>query len=341
MNIDNKIKNFKKKFIFLNEIEEIYDVNSYHELFEIVKFLENENILTPIRNKSNLNGKIPSLYLKYKIIEDEGKKITLENEIKSLSPYLAINKYLKNMEKYMEHREVLLELDYFLKHSFDKLKIKLSKNERAFQIWGYEKMLDSSLTKSVISYNDLSDMLNYYLTPEPFFDYIPSIKSNMNILIIENKDTWYTLRKLMSENNNKSINLLGIMIDGLLYGEGNKITKENAIWEYEHDVINEKINFYYWGDIDFSGIDLFERVKKANVSCNINLFSNVYVKMVELSENIELKNILKNQHKFDYTNFLNELKNEKISIAIKNILELNKYIPQEILNYAELKKIII
>lgn len=339
--IENKIKDFKRKFIFLNELEELYQVKSYHDLVELVNFLENEKILEPIRTKSNLNGKVPSLYLKYRIVEDKNKKISLESEIKSLAPYFAIGKYLSNMDKYIEHREILLDLDYFFKHHFDKLKVKLSKNERAFQIWRYEKMLDSSLAKSVIVYNDLADKLNYYLTPEPFFDYIPAAEDNMNILVIENKDTWYTLRKLMNENQKNNINLLGVTIHGLLYGEGNKITKENAIYEYEHNVINKNIHFYYWGDIDFSGIDLFERVKKANVNCDIKLFHCAYIKMLELSERIELKNILKNQHKVDGTIFFHELNNEKISGTIKNILEQNKYIPQEILNYEELKKIII
>lgn len=338
MNIDNKLKWYKKRYISLNEIESLYQVKSYLELVEIINILENEQIINPIRNSDN--GMYPSLYLKYRINEDENERKLMESEIKLLCHCFAINKYLKNIDKYKEHREILLDLDYFLKHNSDKLKNKLSKNERAFQIWRNEKMLDSSLTKSVISFNNLNDTLNYYLTPEPFFDYVPKVKSNMNILIVENKDPWYTLRKIMSEKKLDSINLFGITIDGLLYGEGNKITKENAIYEYEQNVVNEKVNFYYWGDIDFAGIDLFERVKKANKYCNMKLLDNLYTKMVQLSKDIDLKNILKNQRKVEGKIFFNELENPNTIIEIKEILECNKYIPQEILNYEELKKII-
>jgi hypothetical protein len=36
-------------------------------------------------------------------------------------------------------------------------------------------------------------MLNYFETPEPFFDYTYSNKKDMNILIVENKDTWLNI----------------------------------------------------------------------------------------------------------------------------------------------------
>jgi hypothetical protein len=45
-------------------------------------------------------------------------------------------------------------------------------------------------------------MLNYYETPEPFFTYDiahgDKNTNRRNILVIENKDTWHTLRRIMS-----------------------------------------------------------------------------------------------------------------------------------------------
>ena len=57
MNIDNKLKEYKKKYISLNEIEELYQVKTYRELVEIIRFLESEQIIIPIKNKRNNNRK--------------------------------------------------------------------------------------------------------------------------------------------------------------------------------------------------------------------------------------------------------------------------------------------
>ena len=62
--------------------------------------------------------------------------------------------------------------------------------------------------------------------------------------------------------------------------------------------------------------------------------------MVQLSKDIELKSILKDQPRIKGETFFNELENKKTIMDIKEILEFNKYIPQEILNYEELKKLI-
>ncbi len=133
----------------------------------------------------------------------------------------------------------------------EELHTPLAKNERAYQIWNDEKILDNSLCKSMIKWNELEKMLNYYLTPEPFFDYLHTKKEKMTMLIIENKDTWYTMRKIMNEQKGECY--LGSQeIDGLIYGEGNKITKPQALEEYEEKILQRKCQFLYWGDLDYT-----------------------------------------------------------------------------------------
>lgn len=336
----DKIKNLKRTYIELSDIEEIYKSDNYMDFFDFVNTLIRDGVIMPMKNNKNKNGKIPSLFIRYRILKDTEEFEKISYEIKHLAPEFKIDKYIKNMNMYKKHREILLKLDKFIKNEKEKLKIKLSKNERAYQIWNYEKMLDNQLVKSVISYNELNEVLNYYLTPEPFFDYIPKNKSNMTILIIENKDAWYTLRKIIKEKNSDDIDILGQKIDGLVYGEGNKITKENAVYEYQQDILNQNCRFIYWGDLDFSGIDLYQRVKKANSKIDIELFSNIYETMINLSERRELNEIKNRQNKIDISIFLSKFKNEETKNRIEEILKNNKYIPQEILNYEELLKII-
>ena len=256
-----------------------------------------------------------------------------------MSPELKIEKYLNNKETYRIHRKELKQLDYFLKNKKEKLNTKISKNERAYQIWGYEKMIDSDIGKSIINFNNLKEKLNYYLTPEPFFDCILEYNDDMTILIIENKDTWYTLRKIAKDRKLKQLRLFGENINGLIYGEGNKITKPNSLEIYVKEMLGRQAKFIYWGDLDFSGIDMFERVIKENSNIEINLFKKIYEKMLQLSDEKNLHEIHKEQNKnININQFLNNFKDISIREKIKSLLNSNKYIPQEIINYEEFEK---
>lgn len=337
--IKRKLQNVKKTYITLEEIEKIIEQNNYIELVNNITNLINDGIIKPIKTKNSTNGKIPSLFVKYRIIK-QNKNEEIEKEIKHLSSEFNIEKYLENQQLYLAHRNIISQLDNFLKNNQNKLKVKLSKNERAYQIWNYEKMMDDKVCKSVISFNNLEKRLNYYLTPEPFFDYIPKIKEKMNILIIENKDAWYTLRKIFRETSKDSIKILGEEINGLVYGEGNKITKEKAITEYEKEIIGKDCTFIYWGDMDFTGIDMFERAKKQNINANIKLFTKIYEKMIELCNKNKIQKIHNLQNKnVDVESFCENFKSQNSKEFIKEILDNETYIPQEILNYEELIKI--
>lgn len=326
-NLENEIKNIKKTYITLSELEQIIKTKNYIELVNNITSLISDGIIKPMKTKNGTNGKIPSLFVRYRIIKQEDSK-KIENEIKHLSPEFNIEKYLKNQKLYLEHREIIEPLDEFFKNNQSKLQTKLSKNERAYQIWNYEKMLDNKICKTVVSLNNLQEKLNYYLTPEPFFDYIPKIEARMNILIIENKDAWFTLRKIFKEKNKNSITILGERIDGLVYGEGNKITKENAIIEYAEEIIGKECNFLYWGDLDFMGIDMFERVKKQNKGANIKLFSQIYESMIELSDENKIQRIHNLQNKnIDLEDFCKNFNLEKTVEKIKKILDNEGYIP--------------
>ena len=339
--MEKEIQKLKQTYITLEELEKIIEPQNYINLVENINNLISDGIIVPIKNKKNTNGKIPSLFMKYRIIKNKEAEEETIKEIKHLSPELKIEKYLNHKETYKKQRKEIKKLDEFLKSKKEKLQTKISKNERAYQIWGYEKMLDTQIGKSIINFNELEEKLNFYLTPEPFFDYILEQKEKMTILIIENKDTWYTLRKIAKDNKMRTIKILGTPIDGLIYGEGNKITKPNALEDYEKEMLDTQAKFIYWGDLDFTGIDMFERVKKSNKKINIKLFTSIYEKMIELAENEDLQEIHKEQNKnINLNDFLYNFEKQETQEQIKQILETNKYIPQEILNYEELKKVI-
>jgi len=339
--MEESIQKLKQTYILLDELEGLIKPANYLELVKEINRLISDGIIARVGNGKLTNGRIPPLCIKYRIIRDRENDLEIEKEIKHLSPEFKVEKYLKNKETYKKQREEVQKLDYFFKNQKEKLNIRISKNERAYQIWGYEKMLDTSLGKSIISFNGLEERLNFYLTPEPFFDYILNLKDRMTMLVIENKDTWYTLRKILRNSRLKKINILGVEIDGIIYGEGNKITKLCALDNYEREILSSNVEFIYWGDLDFSGIDIYERVKAANLKSDIKLFTKIYEKMLELSTDKELIEIMKEQNRnINLSVFLNEFLNVGMQNKIKEILNNNRYIPQEILNYEELEKVI-
>ena len=63
-----EIKGLNKTYISLNEIEEIIKINDYEQFVKTIKELTDINIIKPIKTKNNTNGKMPALYLKYRII---------------------------------------------------------------------------------------------------------------------------------------------------------------------------------------------------------------------------------------------------------------------------------
>ena len=198
--MEKNFQELKQTYITLEELENIIKPVDYMDLVQKVNRFIEDGIIAQVGSKRNTNGRIPFLYMKYRIIKDKEKDIELEREIKHLAPEFKIEKYLSNKNLYKSQRDEIKKLDNFFKTDKEKLKVQLSKNERAYQIWKYEKMLDTQVGKSILRVNNLEEILNFYLTPEPFFDYILNQKENMTILIIENKDTWYTLRKIARNN---------------------------------------------------------------------------------------------------------------------------------------------
>ena len=99
---------FKKKKITLEEIKNLYKINEYLELYNLVKNLIENNEITPIKNSGG-NGKNPALYNRYKIIVEEEDNSNLIDELNfELHNSFDISYYKNNINKYKEHRKYIL-----------------------------------------------------------------------------------------------------------------------------------------------------------------------------------------------------------------------------------------
>ena len=132
-------------------------------------------------------------------------------------------------------------------------------NRRDFEIWNDEKFIKGDSENKSKNENrgrgkrilknlglDFSD-LNVYETPEPFVSYTFDRLVPQNVLIIENKDIFYTIRKYMQDNGKNVI--LGEKFGTIIYGSGKKVIASFSGFEYaiENILRIEKINFYILG----------------------------------------------------------------------------------------------
>lgn len=335
------IKFLSKVFLTLDEIETFYGIREYNDLVQLVNQLLAEGKIAPVKPKDT-NGKYPALCKKYRVIRVESiDKDSYLNELKTeLPPSFSIDYYRNNIDKYIQHRNYILQLSHFFKFKKDSLETQISINERSFEIWAEEKFLKDNPMSSLILKNlGLSrEQLNVYATPEPFFYHVKEDKEYQNILVLENKDTWYSMRKLLNEGQDS---FFGIPFTTIIYGEGKKIL--NGFWDLENNVEscfhNPENLFYYFGDFDYEGAHIYLELKRRTKNYRkIVLLKEAYLLMLNKAQGRTLPKMSPNQMgKKDFEQFLNEFSFDE-QTEIKAIIENGLYIPQEIINYQVLKE---
>jgi len=324
------------KFITETELQKISKERDYLMFHAEIEEMVEDGLLSPVK-ASGKNGRIPPLFNKYRIIRPKEDYSEYLESIRRLNPRLNISAYLKRPELYKKHRELLEGLSQHLWHQAELLEEPMSRKERSFSIWGREKLIDENfaLLREVLRFNGLGeDFLHYYDTPEPFFEYVHSQSAEMSVLILENKDTWFTFRKLMQASGRNVI--AGQRVDLLIYGEGNKITKKAALEDYARGMLQRQagqaIRFLYFGDLDREGIRLFFRTREANLALSIEPFVPLYLLMLDLARGREMpESPDKRDIPAAVEDFAQLLDCEPAGVM--DLLKQGRYIPQEIINY--------
>lgn len=339
-----KLFEYGKTILTETELQQVIKETDYGLFHHVVETLVDDGILVPVKS-SGLNGRLPPLFNKYRIIKPKEDFSGYFESIRHLNPALNISGYLKRPELYKKHREIVEGLSRYLWYSAELLEEPMSRKERSFSVWGGEKLLDNhfALVREVLRYNGLGEeFLNYYDTPEPFFEYVHARPEQMTVLILENKDTWFTFRKLMQDTGKNIV--AGTPVDVLLYGEGNKISKCGALEEYNAVMLGGKRGqagrFLYFGDLDREGIRLFFRARGANPNLDIKPFSALYQLMLKLAEGMELPESPDERGvEAPLSDFTSMLGFDRVDV-LTVFLEKGRYIPQEIVNYQVVSSIL-
>lgn len=156
--------------------------------------------------------------------------------------------------------------------------------------------------------------------------------------MIENKDTFYDLRRYMQTRSNV---ILGTAFDTLIYGAGKGIWKNFVDYaEGAEGYFSADNRLFYFGDLDYEGIFIYEHLVKygwkylSGEPICIKPFVAAYEAMLEKAEKIEIKDLPDRKEKQNqnidhiFLDYFTKQRQEQIW----NLWNAGKYIPQEILN---------
>jgi len=331
----------KKKKIYLTELAAQHKAMDYRQLYSYILSEITEKRLAPVK-ASGLNGKTPALYNAYWLTEQEKEEADISEELKyKIHPLLNTAYYQKHPRRYQqEKREILLLSDYLTKYKAC-LNTSETINERSFEIFRREKFLDREggielLSRLGISAHDL----NFYKTSEPMSYYSHQKQTPQNFLIIENKDTFYSMRRYLISGKEE---ILGLKTGTLIYGGGKAIYKtfEDYVSFVEPYFADKNNQVYYFGDLDYEGILIYETLaEKYKSSTKLILFVQGYERMLEKSEKFgidALPDTKEGQNRNIKDTFFSFFKKDAQE-KIRKILESGKYIPQEIINETDYSK---
>lgn len=307
----------------------------YTQLYSYILSQIEAGELTPVK-ASGLNGRKPALYNAYWHFEKEKEYSALKEELAySVSPLLHTEYYRKNPERYQKDRENIQLLSTYLTKHRDSLDVPVTVNERSFEIFFREKFLEREGGMELLARLGISaEYLNFYTTSEPMSYYSHSKQAPQKLLIIENKDTFYSMRRHLTGG---AYEIMGLCTGTLIYGAGKGIYRSLAdyIDAVEPYFAHEQNCLYYFGDLDYEGILIYETlVKKYSEKIQVNLFTDAYERMIAKAEAYGFDSLPytkegQNTHAGEYflTCFCGETAQK-----IRQILSGGRYIPQEILN---------
>ena len=329
------------KRISLHEIEKQYKIQQYNDLYgKVLELIENERI-KPVK-ASGRNGKRPALYKEYWVIEQsEDNTLYVEELSYQLVPMISTQYYLKHIQQYKEDREWVLQLNQYLRNNRAALQITESMNDRSFEIWHREKFLKEEQGKKILKRCGMSlEQLNLYDTTEPLAYYVHTKSTPQNMLIVENKDTFYSMRRHLLSGEDS---ICGCHIGTIIYGAGKGILRSFQDFSlcaepYMREMENA---LYYFGDLDYEGIIIYESLAEMfQGECKIQPFTSGYVEMLYKAQKIgieQLPSMKTGQNQNIHGEFWDYFSKKDIE-TIQAILQIGRYIPQEILTIEDFQK---
>lgn len=301
----------------------------------VLAMLEEKKI-KPVK-RAGTNGKRPALWREYWVAKEEaGAEDWTEELSYKLSPLIYPDYYLAHPAQYVEDREMVLALSDYLTGKRAFLSQAESVNERSFEIWNREKFLSKESGRTLLKRCGLSlDFFHVYQTAEPFSYFVQNRNTPQNLLIVENKDTFYSMRRHLLAGN---LEILGMETGTLIYGAGKRILRSFADFELGAEPYMEAAEnrFFYFGDLDYEGILIYESLAKEQMEKRrIIPFAAAYEAMLRKVLEVKALPATKERQNRNIDSLFFSFFPEETAVKMRDILEGGRYIPQEILNAAD------
>lgn len=310
--------------------------SSYREGYDGIQKQVEQGKLVPVKS-SGSNEKRPWLYNRYQVVASK-KDLSRERAklMKTFPAPMDPSYYMRHLRQYEKDRPYVEKIITFFNRDDweDLLSQPVSLNERSFQIFSEEKFLKQH--KGFCSRIGLElSFFNVYETDEPMAYFSQSKRTPQCLLILENLDPYISLKRKMVS---AIFQPLGYPVETLIYGGGKRIfTYWRDLELFGEPCLKEKSNtFYYFGDLDYEGIAIYENLKTTVSDHDIRLFAPAYLKMLEKARNVDLPR-MKDQKPVDGELFFESF-DEDAKREMKDILVGGRYIPQEILNITDYEK---
>ena len=315
------------------------DLDAHQLLHRRMQGYAAAGILRPVKSSGHTGNLVMPLFNRYRVLpaprEDPDQ---YQSEILSLTARFNRSGYLEETERYTRHRHIVAVIDRAIRLGL--LETTISKKERSFALFHDEKFIEKNLplVREVLRYNRFPDsFLQYYETPEPFF--MNRFRPEKHIyLLLENKDIWYSLNRAVLASGSSC--LLGYQVDAALYGEGNKASRVSQLTDFFASEAPDLI--LYHGDLDAAGLSLFERIRDANPELRIRPFRELYQVMVTLARGMPMDCLSRcaTGQGESLPAVVREVLGDQDCTWLEAIWQGRQYIPQEILHYGELLRLL-
>lgn len=325
-------KGYKRKTISADEIFSLVKDAEYEDFAHCIKRLIDEDILIPVKS-AGLTGRVPRVFSKYRINSPTLRECyiaELERISINLHKNIHLEYYFSSSEfVWYEDKESILKIDKYLKNN-GLPKYFAGAPERSYQIFGDEKFITHKKGKRLLERLRLYDSMKITTGYEPAVFFINSNQflSNRDLhkhVIIENRTTFHALSDVIRESQ----------LTSLIYGAGFGILSSIGEFPNQIDLQHAKHEYFYFGDLDNSGISIWYHAKE---KADVKLAVPFYKALLELesAEGKEYQKVDSHALRCFLCNFEPE-EQEKI----KTILESGRYYPQEAIKESELQEIFL
>lgn len=174
-------------------------------------------------------------------------------------------------------------------------------------------------------------LLNCYETAEPFSCYAHERRTPQKILVIENKDTFFSMRCHLLGGASA---ILGETFGTLVYGAGKRVLSSFRDFSVSAEpYMKERANeLLYFGDLDYEGVGIYENLAASLApQWEIKPFAAAYRAMLAKGAGVALPRTKEKQNRHITGAFFACFPAADV-LAMRKILEAGRYIPQEILN---------